>query len=201
MNTLSKTLFGATAAAALAIGAASPAAAQYYDDDGIDGGDILTGALIFGGIAAAVAIATDDDDDDYDDRYGRYPSGGYGYGNGGYDYGNGGYGNGGYGNGGYGNGYGQAGLTEQQAINRCSNAAVQQARARYGNARVTQVTDIDRDGQGWDVDGRILVNEGRRNGNDRYNRWNARTGRDLDQGRFSCSIRYGRVDDVRISGI
>ncbi|MBC2776917.1 hypothetical protein [Parasphingopyxis marina] len=180
MNILGKTLMGATAATALAV--AAPAQAR--DNGGIDGEDVLVGALILGGVAAVIAAVSDNDDDDryerqarYDPRYDRRntrPNNGY--------------------NNGY---YRQQNLTPRAAVNQCATAAQRRA-SQYGRARITEITDIDRDRNGYDVEGRLVVNEGRWNNGGR--RWNAGYN-NVDNGRFSCRIRYGQVERVRIRGI
>lgn len=171
MKRIGKTLLGATAATAMAMAAATPAQAE-----GIDGDDILTGALVLGGIAAVAAIASSGDDDHRDRRYG-YNDGRYG------DRHDGRYGNR------YGNRYGY-GMSAEQAVQQCS-AAAQRDASRYGRARITRITEVDRDRNGYEVDGRLVVNEG----------WGRYGRRDLDEGRFTCRIRYGRIDRVRVSGI
>lgn len=188
MKTLTKGLFGATAATALAVASASPAQAR--PGDGIDGEDILTGVLIAGAAAAVIAAATSGDDDRYDDGY---------YGR---NYDNR-----------YGNRYGQRGyrMNAQQAVRQCA-AAAQQRASRYGQAQITDITDVDRKRGGFEVEGRLVVDESRygRNGwnngyrtNSRYDRRGRynRYERDLDRGRFSCEIRNGRITDIDIDGI
>lgn len=181
MKTLTKGIFSATAATALAVATASPAQAQYRDDGGIDGGDILTGVLIAGAAAAVIAAATSGDDDRYDDRY---------YGR---DYGDR-----------YGR-YGQRGyrMNARQAVQQCA-AAAQQRASRYGRARVTEITDVDRERDGFEIEGRLVVNEGRYGWNNGY-RYNSRYDRygryDRDRGSFSCDVRYGRITSLDIDGI
>ncbi|WP_298021571.1 hypothetical protein [uncultured Parasphingopyxis sp.] len=179
MKTLTKTFLGATAAVALTGVTATSAQAQYRQDNGIDAGDVLTGVAILGGVAAIIAAASDDDDrydDRHDRRYGdRYDRR---------------------------NGYAYGRMNPRQAVQQCVAAARQEG-LRYGrDARVTQVTDVDRNRNGYEVEGRIVVDESRygRNGHNRWNR-NARYDRDWDRGRFDCDIRHGRVTNVRIRGI
>ena len=167
MKTLSKTLFGATAATALAVAGATPAQAD------VDAGDVIAGVAILGGIAA-IAAAASDNDDRYDDRY---RSRGYDR-----DY--------------YRGDYRGRHLGPQQAVNQCSAAAVRDA-SRYGpGARVTQITDVDRNRDGYEVEGRLIVRD---DYGWRDRRWNR--GRDFDQGSFTCRIRYGRIDRLRVRGI
>lgn len=169
MNILGKSLMGATAATALAV--AAPAQAR--DNGGIDGGDILVGALLIGGVAAVIAASSDNDDNRYDSRYdGRNTD---------WDRRNQ-------------RGYQQQ-MSQRAAVSTCS-AAAQQSASRYGQARVTQITDVDRNSNGYEVEGRVAVAERYRGGR----RYNA-SHNNYDQGRFTCRIRNGRVDQVRVRGI
>lgn len=178
MNTLGKTLMAGTAATAMAV--ATPAQAR--DGDGIDAGDVIAGAIIIGGIAA-IASAIDNDGDRYDRRDRRYDrnndrrySGYYGH-----------------------------RMTPRAAVEQCITAAQQRA-SYYGRARVTEITDVDRERRGYDIEGRIVVNEGRRGQrwNTRYDR-NDRRGRygrrNIDNGRFDCRVRDGRIDRLRVRGL
>jgi hypothetical protein len=189
MNTLGKALMGATAATALAV--AAPAQAR--DNGGIDGEDVLAGVLILGGVAAIIAAVSDDDDDDRYERQARYEP----------RYNNRARYDPRYDNRNVRNhrGYQQPRqLTARAAVNQCATAAQRRA-AQYGRARITQITDVDRERNGFDVEGRLEVNEGRwNNGSNRGRRWNA-SYNDVDRGRFSCRIRYGQVESVRIRGI
>lgn len=181
MKTISKALVGTVAAGAMAMASATPAFAQNRDRDrdGISAGEIIAGALIIGGIAAVAGSIGKD-------RYRDRTYGGPYYGDDryrdryGYDY----------------NRYGNS----RQAVNQCVNAAQQTAR-RYarGHARVTDIRDIDRRRDGYRVKGTIVVNE-------RNNRWNRDYnyrygGRDYDTGRFTCDVQYGRVVNLKFSGI
>ncbi len=182
MNTISKALVGTVAAGAMALASATPAMARDRNDDGIDAGDIIAGALIIGGIAAVAGSIGKDRG--YNGTYGgpynpnaRYDSR---YGNGGYDY----------------NRYGNS----RSAVQQCVSAAQQDlSRRGYRGARVTDVRDIDRKRDGYRVKGTLVVNERGGGWNRDYNyRYG---GRDYDQGRFSCDIRYGRVVDIDYSGL
>jgi hypothetical protein len=182
MKTLSKALAKGTIAtvAAGALAATSTQAMaqdRYRDrDDGISAGEIIAGALIIGGIAAVAASAGRDRGYGYDSRYDR----GYGY------------------DGRYGN--------SRQAVEQCVRTAERAAsRSAYrGGARVTDIRSIDRKRDGYEVKGRIAVNT-------RSNDWRRGWGNDwrgydsrysgYDSGRFTCRIRYGRVEDLRFSGI
>ena len=169
---LSRALVGTVAAGAMAVTTASPALARDRNDDGIDADEVIAGALIIGGIAAVAASASKKDRNDY--RYGRD-----------YRYNHGRYG--GYGS--YG-GYGRHG--SRGAVEECVRAAENNA-TRYtrGRADVTQVTRVERKRNGYNVRGRIAVN-------DRGYRWN-RGG--YDTGRFTCKVRYGRIAVLDYSGI
>ena len=80
------------------------------------------------------------------------------------------------------------------------------SRESKGWARVTDVTRIDRIRGGYEVRGRLVVegerNRGRWNGGyDRYGNNYDRYGNDYDKGKFACVVRYGDVQDVRLSGL
>ncbi len=184
MKYLSKyALLGAAAATMVA---ATPADARDRSwgrgHDGIDAGDVIAGALIIGGIAAIASAGSRNDRgyDRYDDRrYGRNYDRGYGYNDGG-------------------NGYYNNGYNSRRAVDQCVQAARRDA-GRYGWARVTDVTSIDRVRGGYVVRGRLVV-ETRGRGYDRgyhYDRYND----GYDKGRFSCVTRYGAVEDVNLAGL
>lgn len=182
MNTGAKAVLLLAGAATLAVSAPVQARyGDYYGRDRIDAGDIIAGALIIGGIAAIASAASDGDryyrgDRSYRDR---------GYSNSDYGYNSGGYGS-------------------RRAVEQCVNAARREA-SRYGWARVTDVTRIDRVRGGYEVRGRLVVEDrgyrgGYGRGYDRgyyYDRYND----GYDKGRFSCVTRYGGVDDVNLSGL
>ncbi len=172
----------ATAAAgALAVTSAAPAAAR--DRDGIDAGEIIAGAVVLGGLAAILSSGSDRDRyrDDYRYRDRNYRS----------------------------NHYRQRRGNGQRAIERCVRAVENDARrAGFRYADVTQITDVDRERRGWEIEGRLVVDgqRGYRGGryNNRYgNRYDNRRGyaRGGDRGRFSCDIRRGRIVDIDYSGI
>ncbi|WP_126175319.1 hypothetical protein [Tsuneonella rigui] len=178
MKTISKALIGTVAAGAMAL-AASPAAARDRHDDGIDAGDIIAGALVIGGIAAVASSIGKDRG--YNGTYGGPYYGDY---NGRYDsrYGNYGYNYNRYGN-------------SRQAVEQCVSAA---QRGAYG-ARVTDIRSIDRKRDGYRIKGTVVVNErGGGWGRDYNYRY---SGRNYDQGRFSCDVQYGRVVDLDYSGL
>lgn len=179
MQTITKGLMATAAAGAMAL-SATPAAAQYRDRDrGIDAGDVIAGALIIGGIAAVASAAKNNR---YDDRY---RTRGYGYD---YDrqYDNR-----------YDRRYDRGYDSSQRAVQLCA-AAVQRDVRRYGYryADVTQIRDVDRERYGYEVKGRLVV-DGQR-GYDRYDR---RSYRRADEGKFTCDVSRGRVVDIDYSGI
>jgi hypothetical protein len=181
MKTISKALVGTIAAGAMAVASASPAYAR--SGDGIGAGEVIAGALIIGGIAAIAASASHGKDRDS------------------YDYG---------GRNGYNGRYGRD--DSRSAVDMCVRTAENTAsRNAYGRAKVTDVRQINRKRDGYDVKGRIAVNNmGRawRSGDPRYGRgwnddyrgWNSDY-RGYDAGSFTCKVRYGRVVDVDFKNI
>jgi hypothetical protein len=180
MKYLSKATL-ALAAAATAI-TATPAQAGRFDRDGIDAGEVIAGALIIGSIAAvAVAASSKDRGSRYDDRYDRRGD----FSRGSYD-------------------YSDRRFGSRSAVDQCVRAAQREAR-RFGRARVTDVTRIERVRGGYEVRGRLVVEErGYRDyrgdwdrfGN-RYDRYND----GFDKGKFSCFASFDRGTDIRLSGI
>lgn len=188
---LAKGAIGTVAAGAMAVSAAAPAFARDYrhhDDDGISAGDVIAGALVIGGIAA-IAAAASDNDRDRDDRYSRG------------DYRD------------HDGHYGYRDDNPRRAVEQCVRAAERTA-SRYsygGRAKVTDIRDVDREYGGYEVKGRIAVNRMDHDwrGRDRtygngwdgdYRGWNS-SYRGYDSGRFTCTIRHGRVVDMDFSGI
>ena len=174
---------------------AMPAAAQYrghdrydrYDrrGDGISAGEVIAGAVVLGGLAA---ILSSDNDRRWGDRY--YDRGGDRYQDGyhgGYDW--------------------QRSGNSRTAIERCVRA-VERRGGRRDDIDVTRITDVDRIRGGYRIEGRVAVDyrdswrdrDGRGGRWDRGGRWNNGGGYD-DRGSFACTVRYGRVDDVRLRGI
>lgn len=174
MNKLSKAAIGAATAGAMMLGSTPAMARDRYDDrDGISAGEIIAGAVVLGGLAAILSSGSND----RYDRYGRYD-----------DRYNGRYNDPRYG---YGYDYNRYG-NSRTAVNRCVNA-VERGSRRYGNTDVTQVTRIDRKRDGYRIKGRVVVRDGYRGRGGRYGYY--------DQGKFSCDVRYGRVQDIRFSGL
>lgn len=185
MKTLSKALAGTVAAGAMVLASATPAVARDRDD-GIDAGDVIAGAVILGGIAAILSSGNNRDR---------------------YDYRDGGYYNGGYNNGGYYNGYDNP----RVAVERCVAAVENDARrAGYRNANVTEIRDVDNKRRGYEVKGRLVVDDTRGWGSynrqynryDRYDRYGNYDRRyNTDSGSFTCDFERGRVVDLDYSGV
>ena len=189
MNSMTRAVVGTFAAGAMAIGSMSPAVARDRDRDRdkIDGSDILTGALIIGGIAAVAAAASRNDNrrDRYDDR--RYDD---------RRYDDRGYNDRRYNDRRYRERYDRRGWRQdhrQHAVAMCVRAAedVAERYTRRGRAEVFDIRDVDRERGGFEVKGRIAVQErGRSYGRDRW-----------DEGRFTCDVRRGRAVDLDFRGI
>lgn len=191
MKTLSKVLVGTVAAGAMAISSATPAFAEHRDRDGISAGEVIAGALIIGGIAAVAASAGNDRD--YDRGYDRD----YRYDRAGYD--------------GYNRGYGYR-ENPRRVVEQCVRSAEREAsRYSYGRADVTDVREIKQTRWGYEVRGRIAVNQMGRDwrrgdryygsgwGGD-YRGWND-SYRGYDSGSFKCKFERGRIVDLDFSGI
>lgn len=184
MKMLSKAALMATTGAMLVT--ALPADARSYrrHHDGISAGDVIAGALIIGGIAAVASAASSSSRDRGrgwgDDRYDDR------------------------------DGYYDSGYSSRTAVEQCVQAARSEANRYGGWARVTDVTRIDRVRGGYEVRGRLVVedrgyrNRSWSNGWDRNDRWGNRYDRyndGYDKGRFSCVTRFGGVADVDLSGL
>ena len=90
---------------------------------------------------------------------------------------------------GYNNGYRGDIRTEGQAADACTVRVEQQA-----GARVSSIDQVYRTRDGYQVTGTVDARGYRNDRDDRY-------GRGYDNGqRFTCAVRYGQVDDVRIDG-
>ncbi|MEQ1725620.1 MAG: hypothetical protein ABL882_06815 [Sphingopyxis sp.] len=177
---------------------AIPASAQNYGGrhrdrhDGISAGDVIAGAVVIGGLAAILSAGGGNrsrgryDDRNYDRNYD------------GYDWNR---------NGG-----------SREAIERCV-AAVERRGGRRDDVDVRRITDIDRIRGGYRIAGNVAVDarggyRGDWRDHDRYDRrgYDDRNGYDRgwdrdgrqrydDRGRFTCTVRYGRVEDVDFRGI
>lgn len=92
---------------------------------------------------------------------------------------------------GYGYDYNRYGGS-RSAVSQCVSA-VQRGSNRYGRTDVTEVSSIDRKRDGYKVKGRVVVRDG----------YGGRWGRGgyYDRGKFSCDIRYGRVQNIKFSGL
>ena len=179
---VSKAAMSAALIASMALSAA-PAAAQsrdHRDRDGIGAGEVIAGVVVLGGLAAILSSGNDRDGRyDRDDRYRNDARYGYGY-----DY----------------RRYGDS----RAAVNQCARAVERDAR-RYGRTQVTQITSIDRKRDGYRLKGELVADQGRDNNwygrdRDRYDRGRYNNDR-YDKGRFTCEVKYGRVQDVKISGL
>lgn len=195
-----KTLALSAAATGLMVAGTVPANAQSResrdysrDRDGISVGEIIAGVAILGGLAAILGGGRNRNDP-------YRGNGTYGYE---YDqpY-----------NTGYGYEQSQYGGS-REAVEQCVNAASYEARRYNRAARVTDIRDIDRKRDGYDIKGRVEANQvyggyDRRYGNydrgynDRYgSNYGNNSNYGRDTGSFTCKVRYGRVADVRVSGI
>lgn len=171
--TLTKAAIGAATAGALMSAVPAQARDRYDDRDGIGAGEIIAGAVILGGLAAILSSGDRYDDGRYDSRYDRgYDGNGYNRGHYGYDR----------------RRYGNA----RSAVNQCVRD-VEYRSGRWGRTDVTEIRDIDRRNDGYVVRGRVVVRDGYRG------RW-GHSGY-YDRGKFTCFVRYGRVQTVRFSGL
>lgn len=173
LSTLTKAAVAAATTGAM-LSAAPAAVARDRDRDGISAGEVIAGAVILGGLAA---ILSDNDRGDYRGHDGRYNDR-YGYNRGYYERD-------------YGYDYRRHG-NARQAVNQCVRD-VEYRSGRWGRTDVTQIRDIERRRDGYIVKGNVMVRDGYR----------GRYGRDgyYDRGKFSCFVRYGRVENVRFSGL
>jgi hypothetical protein len=174
MKTFAKSLVGTAVAGAMALTSATPALARDRHDRH-DG--VSAGDVIAGAliVGGIAAVASAASRDNY--RYNDYRY----------------------------RGYGRAG-NPRSAVEQCVFAAERSAN-RYsygGNAKVTDIRDIDAKRDGWKVKGRIAVNtrngDWRRGWGNDYRGWNNRY-RGYDAGTFTCDVRYGRVVDLDFNGI
>ena len=171
---------------------AMPASAQYrgdyrggdyhHGDHGrIGAGEVIAGAIVLGGIAAILSSGSHDRNRDYDNR--RYNDGYRGYDNG------------------YQRDSYQSYRTPRQAIQQCV-AAVQND-GRRGNIDVRQVTDVQQINNGCRIRGDVTADNSYYGGRGGYDRYDNRGNDDRYQnsGSFSCTVRYGRVEDVDVRGV
>lgn len=78
---------------------------------------------------------------------------------------------------------------QRHAVDMCVRAAESRAsRNAYGRSHVTDIRKVDRKRDGYNIEGRITVN----------NRYSSRRG---DNGTFKCKVRYGRVSDLSFRNI
>lgn len=160
------------------LASAMPAQAQYRGDyrrdrDGISAGEVIAGAIVVGGLAAILSSGND--------RYrDGYRSGGY------YDRNDRDYDWHRYGG-------------SRQAIEQCVYAVERRGGWR-DSVDVRRITDVDRIRGGYRIEGRVAVDY--RGGRyDRYDRYDRDRGRYDDRGSFTCDVRFGRIDDLRVRGI
>ena len=172
------TALGAVAALAVA----APAVAQARSDIGTN--DIIAGALILGGIAAVSGAFGGDDDHN---RYDR--ASGYRYDNDQRRYDdrarNDRYG---------------GNANPRRAVEQCVRAAERNA-SRYGRADVTDVRDVKRTRDGFEVKGRIAVSPNGRNWRDGDRGGYDRSMRGSDSGNFKCRVERDRLVALDYSGI
>ena len=174
---LTKAAIGAATAGAMVMSATPAMARDRYDDnDGISAGEIIisAGEIIAGAVVLGGLAAILSSGSNRYDRYDDRYRGRYNdprYGYG-YDY----------------NRYGNS----RSAVSQCVNA-VERGSRRYGRTDVTEVTDIDRKRDGYKVKGRVVVRDGY------AGRWGR--GGYYDRGKFTCDIRYGRVQNIKFSGL
>lgn len=81
---------------------------------------------------------------------------------------------------------------ERAAVEQCADAAEREAQRRSRDARVTDITDVQRSGESYRVRGVIDYRSGDDDSDDR--RWDDYR----DNSRFTCTVRYGRIQDLRI---
>lgn len=205
-----KVAFGTLLAATMLV-TAVPASAQWRghrDNDRIDAGDVIAGAVVIGGLAAILSAANNRDrrydDRGYDPRYDRGYDPRHDRDYRGYDpradrdYG-------GYHRDGYGGEWRRYGA--RQAIQQCVFAAEQRASQFGDRADVRRITEVERIRGGYQVRGTVAVDD-RYGRYDRYDRrqgygWDDRYDRRGwdDRGRFNCTVRYGQIQNIRVSGL
>ena len=83
----------------------------------------------------------------------------------------------------------------RRAIEQCVVAAEQRASRDGDRADVTRITDVNRTRGGYEVRGEIRTDD-RYDRDGRYDRQGY-----TDYGQFRCSVRYGEVRRIRITGL
>lgn len=77
--------------------------------------------------------------------------------------------------------------SEDQAVDACAVAAENEGREQAGNARVVDITEVNRDSRGWVVEGTLALRNG----------WRDRAREE----RFRCAVTFEGLRDVRIAGL
>ncbi len=137
-------------------------------DRGLSAGDILLGAAVIGGIAAVVASASKRDSNRDRDRT--------------------------YGDDVYGDGYDTGGNrwnSEQAAVDRCTDAALDEVSRRYDNARIGAISDVDQDRDTTYVRGTVTFDAG----------WRGNRGSGSDSSTFRCAVRGERIVNLNIDAL
>jgi hypothetical protein len=178
MIKLTKNVLGAGAAAAALVTMSVPAQAQLRNErnerGGISAGEVIAGAVVLGGIAAVLSSSSNNDR--YDDRYDRGDDRYNSHGN-------------------YDNDRSRA------AVNECIRT-VERNSSRYNRAKVTDIRQVNRTRNGYQVTGKIVVQDGYGRGgrydNNRHD--DGRYDRGQNSGRFTCYVERGRVVDIDYNG-
>lgn len=76
------------------------------------------------------------------------------------------------------------------AVNQCVRAVERDAARRYGRVDVRQVSSVDRKRNGYRIKGQVVREDRRAYGRNRY-----------DTGKFTCDVNYGRIQNVKITGL
>ena len=163
MRTLSKSLLGVAGAAVAATSLAAPAEAQRYRRYHDRDRGVDAGDVI-AGVAIVGGVAALISALDGGSRYGRYDDR-------------------------YSRGRSRGG-TARQAVDACARAARREARYDGDRARVGQIEDVERAGNGYyRVYGTLNVQD---------RDFGYRRGYDTQRARFTCTAGYGRVADLNI---
>jgi len=179
MTNIKKALIGTAAATAMAVSATPAVANHGKHNDKISAGEVIAGAVVLGGIAA-ILTSGKRKHRDRDYHRGHRGERGYGYNNG------------------YKHNYRHR--SSRKAVKRCIRRAENWA-SQYGDAKVTNIRDIDRTRYGYKIKGRIIVRDSYRGG--KYNKYNRRGYgyNNYDKGKFTCYVERGRVVDVKYRGL